>query len=172
MRRVLRSGCSQMTSRRDWSGRSWGSLIAVRYVRRKTDGARWLFRCDCGIEKVMPVRLVRNGKRTSCGTCTPAPPIDPRGMAFPDHNRRRWNRDATIPKRHTQQGKMSALYTTGYGSVRQVIETANPLFDYQLLAHLATSAAPFAVGTTGEDAMRFAIALSGLQHSLGARAMQ
>jgi hypothetical protein len=58
-----------MSGHWDWTGQSWGSLVAVRYVNHGKNGARWVFRCDCGREKTMPLRFVRNGKRTGCGGC-------------------------------------------------------------------------------------------------------
>jgi hypothetical protein len=60
----------------DWTGQTWGSLRALRYVNHGKNGARWVFLCGCGNEKVMPVRFVRNGKRPTCGCGTkraPAP---------------------------------------------------------------------------------------------------
>jgi hypothetical protein len=60
-----------MSGHWDWTCQSWGSLVAVRYVNHGKNGARWVFRCDCGREKTMPLRFARNGKRPTCGGCSP-----------------------------------------------------------------------------------------------------
>ena len=52
----------------DHVGKRWAMLTAVSYVNHGKNGARWVFHChQCGSEKIMPVRFVRNGRRTSCG---------------------------------------------------------------------------------------------------------
>jgi len=54
---------------KDWSGTRFGRLTALSLVERdvKYRNHKWLFRCDCGIEKVVPIRLVVTGHAASCG---------------------------------------------------------------------------------------------------------
>lgn len=64
---VLARFCS-MSRAIDHVGKRWAMLTAVSYVNHGKNGARWVFHChQCGTEKIMPVRFVRNGRRTSCG---------------------------------------------------------------------------------------------------------
>ncbi len=50
----------------DISGQRYGRLVGVR--RDPTPGdTYWLFRCDCGVEKVIRLDPVRRGKTSSCG---------------------------------------------------------------------------------------------------------
>ena len=66
---VCDCGCSKRTRKRqDLSGQRFGRLTAVRY---EFDDSRhrdcWTFRCDCGMEKILPTDQVKwNGVR-SCG---------------------------------------------------------------------------------------------------------
>lgn len=56
----------------DWTGQRWGALVATQYVsQRLRTGARWIFQCDCGSEKIMHIRRVRKGEYTTCGACSP-----------------------------------------------------------------------------------------------------
>lgn len=54
---------------KDYSGRRFGRLVAVRLIERepKWNGHKWLFRCDCGKEKVISIKSVRSGHTASCG---------------------------------------------------------------------------------------------------------
>lgn len=53
---------------KDLSGERFGRLVAVSLVERDKDrNHKWLFRCDCGAEKVIRVNLVKQGKTSSCG---------------------------------------------------------------------------------------------------------
>jgi hypothetical protein len=65
----------------DHAGKRWNMLTAVRYMNHGKNGARWVFQChQCGHEKIMPVRFVRNGKRATCGckrAVALAQPIEP-----------------------------------------------------------------------------------------------
>jgi hypothetical protein len=51
----------------DMTGRRYGRLVAIRleYIRAKN--RYWLFKCDCGVEKVIAVTGVRSGRVVSCG---------------------------------------------------------------------------------------------------------
>lgn len=48
-------------------GQKYNSLTAVEFVERKNGRAYWLFRCDCGNEKVIVAGNVTNGHVKSCG---------------------------------------------------------------------------------------------------------
>lgn len=53
---------------KDLSGERFGRLVAVSLVERDKDrNHKWLFRCDCGAEKVIRVNLVKQGRTSSCG---------------------------------------------------------------------------------------------------------
>ena len=47
----------------DITGRTFGRLTAL----SREDGSRWLFRCACGVEKVLAVQSVKYRKTLSCG---------------------------------------------------------------------------------------------------------
>lgn len=79
-----RCGCCQMTVYR-WlkktglrrepftkveniKGEIFGKLIALEYIKNDKFGkALWLFRCDCGKEKVLNASAVKAGLTVSCG---------------------------------------------------------------------------------------------------------
>lgn len=47
----------------DITGKKFNRLVAI----KKVDGKRWLFKCDCGKEKVIDSYCVRKGITKSCG---------------------------------------------------------------------------------------------------------
>jgi hypothetical protein len=55
-------------------GVRWGSLTALRVniIRGQKGGQQWIFKCDCGNEKLARLSLVKHGFIDSCG-CKPAP---------------------------------------------------------------------------------------------------
>lgn len=54
---------------KDCTGMRFGRLVALSLVQRdpKWQGHRWLFRCDCGAEKVASIKTVTSGHTSSCG---------------------------------------------------------------------------------------------------------
>lgn len=70
----------------DITGQRYGRLVAIRFVGNK----KWLFRCDCGIEKEINGSNVRLGKSTSCGcyrNSIVSEAATHHGMSFtPEHN--------------------------------------------------------------------------------------
>lgn len=56
----------------DIAGQRFSKLVAIEPTSRTSGGEYiWLFRCDCGNEKEIIGRSVRNGKTKSCG-CIPS----------------------------------------------------------------------------------------------------
>ena len=55
----------------DFSGKQFGKLTALRFSHNNGN-TYWLFKCDCGNEKVIRVQHVKNKKIISCG-CLPNP---------------------------------------------------------------------------------------------------
>jgi len=53
---------------RDISGRRCGKLVAVRFVFVKNKKAHWLFRCDCGKEKIYHSNRAKEVGSCGCGT--------------------------------------------------------------------------------------------------------
>lgn len=53
----------------DITGQRYDRLVAVRQTTERTQsgGVKWLFRCDCGSEKVIAANSVRSGMVKSCG---------------------------------------------------------------------------------------------------------
>jgi hypothetical protein len=49
------------------SGQRYGRLVAVEFVRRVTNDAKWLFRCDCGQLHETSAFNVKRGHVKSCG---------------------------------------------------------------------------------------------------------
>lgn len=60
-----------MMPARDLTGQRFGRLLAIARAPGKrfsaAKGASWLFRCDCGTEKVALMRNVVEGRTRSCG---------------------------------------------------------------------------------------------------------
>jgi len=54
-------------NRIDYIGLKNNKLAAIRFVDSKNHRLRWLFRCACGTEKVIPAYRVKNGIIKSCG---------------------------------------------------------------------------------------------------------
>lgn len=55
---------------KDYAGVRFGRLVALSLVERdqtKENNHQWRFRCDCGTEKTIRIKLVRAGKTSSCG---------------------------------------------------------------------------------------------------------
>ena len=50
-------------TRRDITGKRFGRLVAIRQDIK----LRWLYRCDCGTEKVIRMNAVNMGRTRSCG---------------------------------------------------------------------------------------------------------
>jgi hypothetical protein len=57
----------QMADILDVTGERYGRLIAIKRVASKPGATMWLFRCECGVEKEIPLRSVRQGKTRACG---------------------------------------------------------------------------------------------------------
>lgn len=58
------------TNVKDITGKPFGDLIAISYAGSKLgsqNGAYWLFRCKCGVEKVLSAGAARSGNIHSCG---------------------------------------------------------------------------------------------------------
>jgi hypothetical protein len=49
-----------------------GTLVAVAPVASAAKSSKWLFRCDCGIEKEIRLSHIRTGSTRSCGRWCPA----------------------------------------------------------------------------------------------------
>ena len=58
-----------MTREKDITGQRFGRLVAIKkiYTDKKNYRGFWLFKCDCGKEKVIDKTPVVNGKTLSCG---------------------------------------------------------------------------------------------------------
>lgn len=54
-------------TRNDISGKRFGSLLAIRFVPDDSAYAKFLFMCDCGIEKIIMAQSVIRGATVSCG---------------------------------------------------------------------------------------------------------
>jgi hypothetical protein len=53
---------------KDRTGQRFGRLTAIRRVENdKWNNAKWLCRCDCGKEKIVPTTGLSTGKTSSCG---------------------------------------------------------------------------------------------------------
>lgn len=53
--------------RENISGQKFGQLVAIKYVYTKAKMSYWLFRCDCGLQKIIQKASVKFGKIRSCG---------------------------------------------------------------------------------------------------------
>ena len=49
------------------AGQRFGRLLVLDNHIPSTDGTKWLCRCDCGVEKYVSIRKLRNGHTISCG---------------------------------------------------------------------------------------------------------
>lgn len=53
--------------REDLTGLKFYNLTVVGYSHNRDGQSYWLFRCDCGVEKVLRANIVKNGNTKSCG---------------------------------------------------------------------------------------------------------
>jgi hypothetical protein len=51
----------------DLTGKKYGRLVAVSRVPSRDKRTLWLWRCDCGVEKIIGIDPVMRGKTRSCG---------------------------------------------------------------------------------------------------------
>lgn len=56
-----------MVAKIDYTGHKYNRLTAIRFDHYKNNNSMWLFRCDCGTEKVIAVAQVRSLGTKSCG---------------------------------------------------------------------------------------------------------
>lgn len=59
-------------NRIDLTGQRFGKLVAVEPAENVGGKTTWLCRCDCGKERIVKTKFLRNGKTRSCG-CTEKP---------------------------------------------------------------------------------------------------
>lgn len=59
--------CSFKHNTLDITGRRYGRLIAIRYDKTVRSRQHWLFKCDCGKERVLSKISVVNARTKSCG---------------------------------------------------------------------------------------------------------
>lgn len=52
---------------KDLTGHKYGNLTAIKRMPSKNKRTMWLFRCDCGKEKVIEEYAVTHGQTRSCG---------------------------------------------------------------------------------------------------------
>jgi hypothetical protein len=52
---------------KDITGQRFGRLLTIRFVGVEDNQAAWLFRCDCGTEKIITGGSVKSGGIQSCG---------------------------------------------------------------------------------------------------------
>lgn len=68
---VTEKGLNRKRNRplKDYSGTRFGRLVAIGLWQRdyQWNNHLWLFRCDCGQEKPLGIKMVKCGKTTSCG---------------------------------------------------------------------------------------------------------
>lgn len=55
-----------MSKRKDITGQKFGRLTAIKFLYNK-NGSYWLFKCDCGNEKIIHQHSVTSGSTKSCG---------------------------------------------------------------------------------------------------------
>lgn len=56
-----------MAKTKDITGQKFGKLTAIKFHHSNKNGYYWLFKCDCGTEKVILKNHVVRGKISSCG---------------------------------------------------------------------------------------------------------
>jgi len=95
--------------RMDITGKKFHSLTAVSFVdNNSTTGSRWLFRCDCGNEKIYPRNAVTHCTTKTCGC-----------------GRSKEN----IGSRATKHGMhKTKLYRTYYGMIQRCTNSNNTMF--------------------------------------------
>lgn len=60
-------GCARREAKIDLTGKRFGRLTVLEWIPSARGNARWLCRCDCGTEKVVNGKSLRNGHSKSCG---------------------------------------------------------------------------------------------------------
>lgn len=51
----------------DLTGMRFNRLVVIEYSHNRNSHSYWLFRCDCGTEKILRANIVKNGSTKSCG---------------------------------------------------------------------------------------------------------
>jgi hypothetical protein len=51
----------------DMTDKRYGMLVAIKRVKHKNSLKYWLFKCDCGVEKIIDGDSARRGASRSCG---------------------------------------------------------------------------------------------------------
>ena len=61
--------CKDEKTRKDITGQKFGRLTAIRFSEMKKKRSYWVFRCECGVEKIIYAQCVtaKNGSTKSCG---------------------------------------------------------------------------------------------------------
>lgn len=60
-------GCARREARINLTGKRFGRLTVLEWVPSERGDAHWLCRCDCGTEKVVNGKSLRDGHSKSCG---------------------------------------------------------------------------------------------------------
>ena len=60
-----------MAKRKDYTGKRYGHLVMLKFVRSNVSGlgSTWLALCDCGNQKEVTARMVACGRVKTCGNC-------------------------------------------------------------------------------------------------------
>lgn len=56
-----------LTTKDDISGSRFGRLVLLKFIPNNTRYAKYLCRCDCGVEKIIDKHALTNGNTLSCG---------------------------------------------------------------------------------------------------------
>lgn len=68
----------------DLSGQQFGNLFVIKYIstEKRFKSAEWLCQCNCGVKKIIPAALLKNGDTISCGCSHPKRLKDLTGHRF------------------------------------------------------------------------------------------
>lgn len=90
----------------DISGQRFARMLVISFVGIERHLARWRCRCDCGVEKVVAGKELRNGDIKSCG-CQKTEHAQKMGsVSRPRHG-------------HSKNGKSSLTYTSWDGMIQR-----------------------------------------------------
>lgn len=74
MRSGKTRGCGYCLKRDDLTGQKFSHLTVLAFSKVKNGECSWLCRCDCGVEKCVKAKSLKNGDAKSCGCFHPKRP--------------------------------------------------------------------------------------------------
>lgn len=108
-----------MSKRIDLTGQRFGRWTVLGFDRCENDRTFWKVKCDCGTEKTIDGRVLRNGKSKSCGCLN----LDSLKNRYTDLTGQRFGNWTVIEKRPNKGKSVMWLCCCDCGTEREVAST-------------------------------------------------